>query len=343
LNGLFRKSWLSKEPKILDPLKEASFMQIQLKDIDPELAAHLVGNAQARMVLGMVPPSNIEAPKITPGRITLAVLGGLFAVLGSLVVLGFGVEHGIPDWLITIFFFAGVFGVCQGGANWLHSGDIFKKTTSGQAVATAPASFLESAQEKPLSVEQIRAFRATSAFSPQQTQYLQVLGSLLQLNRQGQIDDKRGAALLVHLNGLLQSERELQAQVKSVDSLLQADQIKQIEAEEKELQEKLQAVRDPEARQDLEKSLEICQTRLSGLSELSPLLERLDAQRRVVQQTLASLEASLSRMQITRSNDVNSGAESLSVESIQESITEIQREARSTEQAVQEVMALRAS
>jgi hypothetical protein len=320
-------------------------MQIQLKDIDPELAARLFDNGQARAVLGISPKaaarhvsSDQTAPPISAGRIAMALLGTLSVYISGLVMMGFAIQEKFPDWLIGLFFVSVLVGIPICAVNWVRSG-----TLSGKKIGVTDGNSLRRTfQKEDLTPEELRALKNTGAFTPQQNQYLSALGSLLELNRRGQIDDAKSDSLLAHLTGLLASERDLQAQVKHVDSMVQADRIRQIESEEKDLSERLRTVGDPEARQDLEQSLEMCRARLRGFREMTPLVERLDAQRRLVRQTLASLEDSLSRMALTAGSSQNSAADSLNMENIQQNITEIQRQFYSTEQALKEVMSLRA-
>jgi hypothetical protein len=96
-------------------------------------------------------------------------------------------------------------------------------------------------------------------------------------------------------------------------------------------------MQDERARADLSQSLAICEERLRNARELDPLIERLDAQREVVIQTMLSVQSSVSRLQIAPS-----ALTAPDVADVRRVIGEVNVQTKAVEDAVQQVMALRA-
>jgi hypothetical protein len=94
-------------------------------------------------------------------------------------------------------------------------------------------------------------------------------------------------------------------------------------------------VEDPQARQDLTQSLTMCDERLHNARELSPLLERLDAQCEVIEQTLLSVQASVSRLQVAPT-----ALSAPDVEEVKRVVDQVTAQTQAVEDAVQQVMSL---
>ena len=91
-------------------------------------------------------------------------------------------------------------------------------------------------------------------------------------------------------------------------------------------------------RQDLPKAMaEAYEARLKRTGALAPLKERLEAQQAMIQQILTSVGKTLAGLRLAPH-----ALESPQLESVPESLERIQRQTKSIEQAVQEVMVLRA-
>jgi hypothetical protein len=102
------------------------------------------------------------------------------------------------------------------------------------------------------------------------------------------------------------------------------------------LAERITEVQDPQARKDLTQSLAMCDERLCKARELSPLLERLDAQWEVIEQTLLSVQGSVSRLQVAPT-----AITAPDVEEVKRVVSQVTTQTQAVEDAVQQVMALR--
>jgi hypothetical protein len=154
--------------------------------------------------------------------------------------------------------------------------------------------------------------------------------------------EKESCSLLAQMNALMQAGRELEAQEKKLQSSAGGDQVAALQTEREELERRRDAATDPVARQALAQSLELCAARLDSARRLGPVRERVQAQQEVVAQTLLTLQGAL----VHRDAVPEGGDASLSLPPVaarvQEVITQINNQTRAVEEAVQEVMALRA-
>jgi hypothetical protein len=144
--------------------------------------------------------------------------------------------------------------------------------------------------------------------------------------------------LLGSLNDLLGGLRRLDTELDQIGRGMAAQTLEQTSAERERLRERLEATNDPSARETLQQGLALCDSRLEKARGLAPLRERLEAQREMILQTFASVQASLAGLCLAPSEMRMQGP----TEEVRESVAQIDRQTRAVEQAVQEVLRLRA-
>ena len=104
-----------------------------------------------------------------------------------------------------------------------------------------------------------------------------------------------------------------------------------------ELTRRRDAQEDPTARATMEQSLALCTGRLEHARRVEPAREQVAAQQELILQTMASVHAGLAR--ICAAGSTPAGVD---VHELQESVAGVSRQARAVEEAVTEVIALRA-
>jgi hypothetical protein len=149
---------------------------------------------------------------------------------------------------------------------------------------------------------------------------------------------EQGRTLLGSLNDLLACMRRLDAELGQIGRGMAAQTLEQTSAERERLRERLEATNDPSARETLEQGLALCDNRLEKARSLSPLRERLEAQREMILQTFSSVQASLAGLCLAPAAVQMQGP----ADEIRESVAQIDRQTRAVEQAVEEVLRLRA-
>ncbi|MEP6754430.1 MAG: hypothetical protein ABJA67_02930, partial [Chthonomonadales bacterium] len=152
----------------------------------------------------------------------------------------------------------------------------------------------------------------------------------------GNISDETGQDILITLGKLLEQARYVKDRRERLRNATGAESAADLAEERERLALRITKVEDPQARQDLTQSLAMCDERLRHARELSPLLERLDAQCEVIEQTLLSVQASVSRLQVAPS-----AITAPDVEEVKRVVDEITTQTQAVEDAVQQVMSLR--
>lgn len=142
---------------------------------------------------------------------------------------------------------------------------------------------------------------------------------------------------LKQLNTLLQSHRQLEARRASLLPIMGMNSIPELEREYGELGRRLDQTTDSVARQSLQQSLQMCANRLENARNLHTSLERLNVQQEAIAQTLSSTLSAMARMQVAP--DAQSA---LVAEEIASTISEMNQRTYAVEQAVEEVIQLRA-
>ncbi|HZO90495.1 MAG TPA: hypothetical protein VFB38_19365 [Chthonomonadaceae bacterium] len=142
---------------------------------------------------------------------------------------------------------------------------------------------------------------------------------------------------LRQLNDLLESSRQLETRRQSLLPLLGANVVKELEEEYGALGRRLDEATDNVTRQSLQQSLQMCAARLENARALQQGLERLNVQQEAIIHTLASAQSALARMQVSPEPQA-----ALAAEEIAETVAQMNQQTYAVEQAVQEVISLRA-
>jgi hypothetical protein len=142
---------------------------------------------------------------------------------------------------------------------------------------------------------------------------------------------------LRQLNDLLASSRQLETRRATLLPLMGMNVIKELEREYGALGQKLDQTTDYVARQSFQQSLQMCQARLENARTLQQGLERINAQQEAILHTLASAQSALARMQI-----VSEPQMALAAEEIAATVAQMNQQTYAVEQAVEEVITLRA-
>ena len=151
----------------------------------------------------------------------------------------------------------------------------------------------------------------------------------------GYVDAETARGMLRQWNELLASDRELAARRAEVKDALAVSSAAGLSSHEDELHRQAKQTTDPQTREALAHSIQMCAARIENAQNFDMTLGRLDAQREAILQSFASLHSSLIRIRLAPQNAAPD------VGSLQQSLTELNTQTRSVELAVQEVMALR--
>lgn len=142
---------------------------------------------------------------------------------------------------------------------------------------------------------------------------------------------------LKQLNTLLQSHRQVEARRASLLPIMGMNAIPELEKEFGELGRRLDAATDSMTRQSLQQSLQMCANRLENARNLIQSLERLNVQQEAIVQTLSSTLSAMARMQVAPDAQTAMVAEEIAA-----TITDMNQRTYAVEQAVEEVISLRA-
>ena len=296
-------------------------MQIKLNDLEPEFARRLTTEPHAEMALSAV------NPRPPAGQQFLRALGAgdymAMAYLVGLVVMGGMVQAKLPDPLIIAFFAAVVFGAPALAIAWFRRKPLwpFRRRRAEKTRGALTPELLAT---------------LTAAITPSEAEkaYVDSVRAMLELDKQ--MDEPTAQRILGQLNALLESSYQLEHQRQGLAVTLGPNTLRELEAKREELAQELNETSDTMAREIARQSLEICEGRLASMEALEPIRERVDAQQEVIVQTLLSLQTALTHMRIAPAETAPPD-----VEAVRDTISQIQRQARSVEQAVAEVATLR--
>ena len=140
---------------------------------------------------------------------------------------------------------------------------------------------------------------------------------------------------LRQISALLESSRQLEARRQGLMAVRGANVTAELEAEYGALGRKLDTTTDAITRQSIERSLQMCQTRLQNAIALESGLERLNAQQEAIVQTLSTVQSALVRAQVAPEPQSNMVAEEIA-----ETVAQLNQQTYSVEKAVEEVMTL---
>ncbi len=189
-------------------------------------------------------------------------------------------------------------------------------------------------KNSPVNSEELRALSTGLELGDPEMVYLDTVCALLEAG--GNISPRTGQDILSTLGTLLEQARYVNDRRERLRKASGADSASELVEERERLAERIVKAEDPQARKDLTQSLAMCDERLRHARELAPLLERLDAQCEVIEQTLLSVQASVSRLQVAPS-----ALTAPDVEEVKRVVGEITAQTQAVEDAVQQVMAIR--
>jgi hypothetical protein len=295
-------------------------MDVGLKDMDPRIAEAFAGHVRARLVATEPTAAPTQADDVPRQS-----------------------ARTIPGWLTMAFPFAG-FALIMGGIPFVET---LPALTIGMWAASFATSFAtvtllgRKADPVPrlrqsVSLDQMRSVFSKLTLSRAERLYCDTLLLLAEGEQKASTVD--GPGILSNLNSLLDSSRNLETQRERILAALGAASVETLEQERDNLVQQTVASDDPVVRADLQTSRALCDARLEDARALERSLKRIDAQQQVVFQTLASVQSSLMRRQLSEAP--------LAVPeftTLQQSVTEIGYQTRAVEQAVQEVVSLRGS
>jgi hypothetical protein len=182
--------------------------------------------------------------------------------------------------------------------------------------------------------EEIRLLLPALKLSKAEQTYVEIL--LQMMDERTGLDEIVGLEMLQALNRMIGDYRQIVAQTEAVLAAMRENPVRTLEEERARLAARLEQSADPIARETLQRSLEISESRLESVRSLATALERLDAQEEMCRQTLASVRSSLSRMKTSQAAMATGDQEE-----IQRVAENLNARAGALEQAIQEVMNLR--
>jgi|GEM_PF-3034980 hypothetical protein len=319
-------------------------MQLSLADLDPGLVRRIQKNERAMRIVAPSPPplrrsnapSSPAAPRVTAGRVVQGILlvpllWFLAACIGVVIA---GVLDAEDAGAAVMLLLAGVSPLVA--LNWVFNGWGLPGSRVTQDSASAAALTSDTAALRaPLSRHILESVFESVVLVGAQAAYARCVLLMLELVERKRMDERQARDLLTQLNALVASDQELQAQSESMAQVYEPAAAGRLEVEKAEIEARLSATRDAVARQALERSRELLETRLADHDSLALLGERIEAQREAIEQTLGSLESSLTRLKFS-----SVPAETLNLTRLQEAASAFNREARSVEQAIHEVARL---
>lgn len=181
-----------------------------------------------------------------------------------------------------------------------------------------------------LSREEMASVRWEFVPSPAESAYMETLQRLARAAPV--LGGTTARELLPHLNGLLENARELDRQRARLRSTFGKETAAELEAKCAELARRIDASSDPLVCQALHQSRDLCAERQRGRLGLDAGLARVEAQLEWVDQTFASVEATLARVHITPGSVTQPDLAAIS-----HSLAQITRQTRAVEDALREI------
>jgi hypothetical protein len=291
-------------------------MKLGLKDLHPSVADVLRARVWSLRVGPNQRPEDAEARSVLGRRWK----GWGWRILAALPI---GAALGV-----SIVAASGGHGGQMAGAGFL--GAYFSGIATG--VGSLIASRL--GRNTAVSADELRALASGLQLGRPETLYLDTVCALAEAG--DNVGDETGRDILATLNLLLEQARYVDVRLDRLRSAASTDSVQDLEEDRERLASRVANVQDPQAREDLTQSLAMCDNRLSNARALAPLIERLDAQREVIDQTLLSVQSSVSRLQVAPT-----ALAAPAVEEVKRVVSQVTAQTHAVEDAVQQVMALR--
>ena len=238
-------------------------------------------------------------------------------ILGSLTGLGIGVGFGTLIGHPGAMFGLGFLG-CYLGTLGTMVGSMVTRNRSIQTYMNA---------------EELRAVMPIASLSPTEANYIEVVCSLLEASEN--IPEEIAREILQSLSILIERYRHMDAQLERLKKVVGNESVEALEAEHSRLVDRTAQVDDPQAKEDMQQSLAMCEKRLQDVRVLAPSIERLEAQKEVLHQTLMTIQASVVRLQAApRAVSLPDTTE------LRQAVDEVTIKTRAVEEAVAEVLVL---
>lgn len=180
---------------------------------------------------------------------------------------------------------------------------------------------------KRLTTEELEAVLPALDLSPVQRAYSEAVLALSRLN----LPEETADDLWKQLNQLVDEEARLRSVRERVE--VGPSTPAQVSAEMDDIRKRLDQTHDPEAREALERSLEICQRRRQSVEDLSLVVERVDAQREMLAQSMRGMRDTLQHLGTTPGG-AGSG---LDLQPLRDTIEHASRHTQALEAAIDEV------
>jgi hypothetical protein len=292
-------------------------MRIGLKDIDPDIAARLIERVKAA-----ADKFNAKEEMTEAERQAYEVIKARLAALNV---------RGGCTFFLTLLFAPAVY--------WFVSRDLHVLFGMAAGLATlysgmvwALQADLNKQMRKEVSPEEIRAGLTLLELTPTERLYGESI--LLLLNAADNLDAEHTKDVLRQLNEMMRRSRRVDERIISIRQAVQSADLAKSEAERAELAAQMEASQDDAVRENLRSRLELIDGSLRDGHDLVASLDRMETERELVDQTLASMNSALTRA--LAAPDVSFTHE---VEEITSTAARINAQARAEEQAVQEVEA----
>lgn len=238
-------------------------------------------------------------------------------LLGSLTGLGIGVGLGATVGHAGAIFGLGFMGCYLG--------------TLGTAVGSMV--MRHRSVQNNMNAEELRAVMQVASLSLSETSYIEVVCSLLEAG--DNIPDEIAREILQSLSILIDRYRHIDAQLERLKKVVGNESVEALEAEHFRLVDRTAQVEDPQAKEDMQQGLAMCEKRLQDVRALAPSIERLAAQKEVLHQTLMTIQASVVRMQAApRAVSLPDTTE------LRQAVDEVTIKTRAVEEAVAEVLVI---
>lgn len=148
------------------------------------------------------------------------------------------------------------------------------------------------------------------------------------------LDESTAKQTLDRINALVRQMQRVQGSIEHFERIGGEEALATLESERRAIVELLDGYSDSGAREDLERSLSLCDSRIESARASGPAMERLRAQKTLLENTLLSTADSLSRLRGA------TGLESAEIEHVTASLAQAAVNIESTEKALHEVASI---
>jgi len=181
----------------------------------------------------------------------------------------------------------------------------------------------------------LEALLALADLTPAERRYGDLL--VLLAREKSPLDGVARQEMLAQVNGLLEDYRMLGRHCEAVLELLDEAQEAALRAEYARLMAEAGAAEDPVVRETKRQSAALIESRVADAREVQRAAERMQAQQEAIYETLGTLHSRLTRLHLAPA-----GLHGGNADSLRETLEQVSGQTRAVEQAVQEVLSVRA-